>query len=72
MPKKQKVKTAQSLEQWKCDCGCGQCYVYLLDENDCAFARFSLPEDLWVPHAEECVRICNGADPSGPPARNLQ
>ena len=72
MPKKHKIKTAQSLEHCKCDCGCEQVYVYLLDENDKPFARFSLSEDMWIPHAEECVRICQGMAPSGPPARKLQ
>lgn len=72
MPKKHKIKTASAIDNRKCDCGCGQVYVYLLDKDDEPIARFSLPEDLWVPHAEECVRICNGAEPSGPPARVLQ
>ena len=72
MPKKQNIKTASNLDHWRCDCGCGQVYVYLLDEKERPFARFSLTEDMWIPHAEECVRICQGFEPSGPPARNLQ
>ena len=72
MPHKHKIKTAESLSNVRCDCGCGQVYVYLFDHKEQPFARFSLTEDMWIPHAEECVRICNGAEPSGPPARNLQ
>ncbi len=72
MPHTPKIKTAESLSNVRCDCGCGQVYVYLLDHKERPFARFSLTEDMWVPHAEECVRICNGADPSPPPARQLQ
>ena len=72
MPKKQNIKTASNLDHWRCDCGCGQVYVYLLDEKERPFARFSLTEDMWIPHAEECVRICQGFEPSGPPARVLQ
>lgn len=72
MPHKSKIKTAAGLEHWRCDCGCGQVYVYLTDDKGNAFARFSLAEDLWIPHAEECVRICHGEEPSGPPARHLQ
>ena len=71
MPKP-RIKTACSLDHWRCDCGCGQVYVYLLDDKDKPFARFSLSEDMWIPHAEECVRICRGLEPSGPPTRNLQ
>ena len=72
MPKKRKVETAHNLEHWRCDCGCGQVYVYLCDKNGEAFARFSLSEDLWIPHAEDCVRMCNGAESQGPPPRHLQ
>ena len=72
MPRKRKVETACNLEHWRCDCGCGQVYVYLLDDHDQPFARFSIAEDLWIPHAEDCVRMCNGEEPQGPPPRNLQ
>ena len=72
MPHAPKIKTAQSLNNVRCDCGCGQVYVYLLDHKERPFARFSLTEDMWVPHAEECVRICQGFEPSGPPERVLQ
>jgi hypothetical protein len=67
-----KVKTAAGLEHIQCDCGCGQTYVYLLDRHGDAFARFSLVEELWIPFAEECLRVCRGEEPIGPPQPVLQ
>jgi hypothetical protein len=72
MPKKPNIKTASGLDHWRCDCGCGQTYVYLLNDKGEPFARFSLTEDLWIPFAEECIRVCRGESPIGPPARVLQ
>jgi hypothetical protein len=67
-----KIKTAHGLEHRKCNCGCGQVYVYLLDECEKPFARFSIHESMWIPFAEDCLRVCHGEEPIGPPSPVLQ
>jgi hypothetical protein len=67
-----KIKTAYDLKHERCDCGCGQTYVYLLDHHGEAFACFSLHEEMWIPFAEECLRVCHGEEPIGPPQLVLQ
>jgi hypothetical protein len=69
MPKK--IRTAVGLDQVKCDCGCGQIYVYLTGDDGEAFARFCLQRDQWIPFAEDCVRQCDGEEPLGPDGERL-
>ena len=68
MPKKQNIKTASNLDHWRCDCGCGQVYVYLLDEKERPFARFSLTEDM-VNSARRGMKTCASARALKPAGR---
>lgn len=66
-----KIKRASSIRPELCGCGCGQVYVYLCDENDRDYARFSLAQHEWIPFGQECERIGRGEDPLGQPEPGL-
>jgi hypothetical protein len=70
--RKRKIELAKLLKTDRCDCGCGQAYIYLCDGDEIPYASFTLDNDLWLPFAQDCVRISQGEEPLGPPQRVMQ